>query len=40
MIMLITGAGGSLGNIIKVSGIGDVLGATVLAWPIPAILIP
>ncbi len=40
MIMLITGAGGSLGNVIKVSGIGDVLGATVLAWPIPAILIP
>ncbi len=40
MIMLITGAGGSLGNIIKVSGIGDVLGATVVAWPIPAILIP
>ena len=27
MIMLITGAGGALGNIIKVSGIGDVLGA-------------
>lgn len=40
MIMLITGAGGSLGNIIKVSGIGDVLGATVVEWPIPAILIP
>ena len=40
MIMLITGAGGSLGNIIKVSGIGDVLGATVVSWPIPAILIP
>ena len=40
MIMLITGAGGALGNIIKVSGIGDVLGATVVSWPIPAILIP
>ena len=40
MIMLITGAGGSLGNVIKVSGIGDVLGATVVSWPIPAILIP
>lgn len=40
LIMLITGAGGSLGNVIKVSGIGDVLGATVVAWPIPAILIP
>ena len=40
IIMLITGAGGSLGNVIKVSGIGDALGELVLAWPIPAILIP
>lgn len=40
IIMLITGAGGSLGNVIKVSGIGDVLGEVVLGWPIPAILIP
>lgn len=40
LIMLITGAGGSLGNVIKVSGIGDVLGNVVLSWPIPAILIP
>lgn len=40
IIMLITGAGGSLGNVIKVSGIGNALGELVLAWPIPAILIP
>ncbi|SDM41748.1 GntP family permease [Lachnospira pectinoschiza] len=40
IIMLITGAGGSLGNVIKVSGIGDALGNLVLAWPIPVILIP
>lgn len=40
IIMLITGAGGSLGNVIKVSGIGTALGELVLAWPIPAILIP
>jgi len=40
MIMLITGAGGCLGNVIKVSGIGDVLGEAVLNMPIPAILIP
>lgn len=40
IIMLITGAGGSLGNVIKVSGIGDVLGSAVMSWPIPAILIP
>lgn len=40
IIMLITGAGGSLGNIVKVSGIGDVLGSMVVSWSIPAILIP
>ena len=40
LIMLITGAGGSLGNVIKVSGIGDVLGEAVVGLPIPAILIP
>ncbi len=40
IIMLITGAGGSLGNVVKVSGIGDVLGEMVVNWSIPAILIP
>lgn len=40
IIMLITGAGGALGNVIKVAGIGDALGQLVLAWPIPAILVP
>ena len=40
IIMLITGAGGALGNVVKVSGIGDVLGQMVVNWPIPAILIP
>ena len=40
LIMLITGAGGALGNVVKVSGIGDVLGEMVVSWPIPAILIP
>ena len=40
LIMLITGAGGSLGNVIKVSGIGDALGTVVLTWAVPAILIP
>lgn len=40
MIMLITGAGGCLGNVIRVSGLGDVLGNAVINWPIPAILIP
>lgn len=40
LIMLITGAGGSLGNVIKVSGIGDVLGTAIAQTPLPAILIP
>lgn len=40
IIMLITGAGGSLGNVIKVSGIGDALGEMVMRFPLPAILIP
>ena len=40
IILLITGAGGALGNVVKVSGIGDVLGSTVVGLPIPAILIP
>lgn len=40
IIMLITGAGGALGNVISVSGIGNALGELVLSWPIAAVLIP
>ncbi|MGI6117208.1 MAG: GntP family permease [Bilifractor sp.] len=40
IIMLITGAGGSLGNVIKVAGIGDVLGGAIAKTALPAILIP
>lgn len=40
IIMLITGAGGSLGNVIKVSGVGDALGEVVMKMPFPAILLP
>ncbi len=40
IIMLITGAGGSLGNVIKVSGVGTALGEVVMNMPLPAILIP
>ena len=41
IIMLITGAGGSLGSsVVKVSGIGTALGEMVTSWPIPAVLIP
>lgn len=40
IIMLITGAGGSLGNVVKVSGVGTALGESVMKLPLPAILIP
>lgn len=40
IIMLITGAGGSLGNVVKVSGVGSALGELVMNLPLPAILIP
>ena len=40
IIMLITGAGGSLGQIIKDSGIGNALGEMVTKTPLPAVLIP
>ena len=40
IIMLITGAGGSLGQIIKDSGIGNALGEMVTHTPLPAVLIP
>jgi len=40
IIMLITGAGGSLGQIIKDAGIGDILGEAVTRLPLPAVLIP
>ncbi len=40
VIMLITGAGGSLDYVIRVSGVGDAIGEVVLHWAIPAVLIP
>ena len=40
IIMLITGAGGSLGNVIKVSGIGNALGEMIIRLPLPAVLLP
>ncbi|MCF2699252.1 MAG: GntP family permease [Fusobacterium mortiferum] len=40
MIMLITGAGGSLGFIVRDSGIGNALGELVLNAGIPGLLIP
>ncbi|WP_249961613.1 GntP family permease, partial [Histophilus somni] len=40
MIMLITGAGGSLGMVVRESGVGDALGKAILSISIPPLLIP
>ncbi|RRD37675.1 TRAP transporter large permease subunit [Fusobacterium nucleatum] len=40
MIMLITGAGGSLGKVVSDSGVGDALGELVIKIGIPGLLIP
>ena len=40
IIMLITGAGGSLGQVVKDSGVGTALGELVVKLPLPAVLIP
>ncbi len=40
MILLITGAGGAFGSIIRESGTGDWLAEVISKWPLPAILIP
>ena len=40
MIMLITGAGGSLGVVVRDSGIGDALGKLVLQLGVPGLFIP
>ncbi|WP_198666194.1 GntP family permease [Tropicimonas sp. IMCC34043] len=40
IILLVTGAGGALGAVLRDSGAGDVIGQSVAGLPIPAILIP
>lgn len=40
IILLITGAGGAFGYIIRTSGIGDYLATIIAELPIPAILVP
>ncbi len=40
IILLITGAGGAFGYVIRQAGIGDYLGNLIAGLPIPAILIP
>lgn len=40
IILLVTGAGGALGNVLRASGTGDYIAQQIAQWPIPAILIP
>lgn len=39
-VILITGAGGAFGNIIKSSGIGDVIAQGLVGWHLPVLLLP
>src|SRR5690625_338230 len=40
IILLVTGAGGALGNVLRASGAGDFIAEQIAQWSIPAILIP
>ncbi|MEN2767163.1 GntP family permease [Ornithinibacillus xuwenensis] len=40
IILLVTGAGGALGNVLRVSGTGDFIAEQIATWSIPAILVP
>lgn len=40
IILLVTGAGGALGEILRVSGAGDYIAAQIAELPLPAVLIP
>ncbi|HAM80822.1 GntP family permease [Ornithinibacillus bavariensis] len=40
IILLVTGAGGALGNVLRESGTGDFIAEQIASWSIPAILIP
>lgn len=40
IILLVTGAGGALGEVLRVGGTGQVIAEQVATWSVPAILIP
>jgi len=40
IILLVTGAGGALGNVLRASGAGDYIATQIAQWPVPAILVP
>ncbi len=40
IILLVTGAGGALGNVIKTTGVGNYIAEAITTWGLPAILLP
>lgn len=40
IILLVTGAGGALGNVLQASGAGDYIAEQIAGWPLPPILVP
>ena len=40
IILLVTGAGGALGSVLRASGTGDYIAEQIASWSIPAILVP
>ncbi|MGM0436066.1 MAG: GntP family permease [Bacillota bacterium] len=40
VILLVTGAGGALGNVIQTTGVGDTIAQGIADWGIPALLVP
>ncbi|PRX49317.1 GntP family gluconate:H+ symporter [Prauserella shujinwangii] len=40
MIILITGAGGAFGKVLRDTGVGDALGAAIASWSVPGVLVP
>ncbi|ASR39639.1 gluconate permease [Prauserella marina] len=40
LIILITGAGGAFGQVLRDTGVGDALATTIASWHIPGVLVP
>jgi gluconate:H+ symporter, GntP family len=40
LILLITGAGGALGQVLRDSGVGDELASAIASWNLPGVLVP
>ncbi|MFI0862775.1 GntP family permease [Streptomyces smyrnaeus] len=40
LIILITGAGGALGEVLRATGVGDEMAETIASWSLPGVLVP